>query len=90
MSSPHPSDTGPTLEELERKTRAAGGTDRDVDEVLAFSRFLALGARPALPGQEVARGEAIPQGWVPYVLGLGPAPPDELDDVRVTAWTMPA
>jgi hypothetical protein len=28
-------------------------------------------------------------GWVPYALGWGPAPPPGMEDVPVTAWTLP-
>lgn len=44
-------------------------TEHDREQVDAFRRFLALDLRPNGPRVEV------PEEWVPYVLGTGPAPP---------------
>lgn len=46
-------------------------TDHDRGEIDAFRRFLALDLRPNGPQIEV------PEAWIPYVTGKGPAPAAE-------------
>lgn len=60
-------------------------SDHDRREVVAFKRFLSLGIRP----NDAARVRREFPGWLPYVLGWGPPPPEGFDDVPVAAWPVP-
>lgn len=60
---------------------------RDAYEVRAFHRFLGLGLSP-FDGMSVIRRDFV--GWLPYVTGVGPSPPEGFDAVPVTAWTVPS
>jgi hypothetical protein len=78
----------PVRSDVTGRTRcgAAWITDRDWAEIAAFKRFLSLGVRPDDHGR-------IPRefpGWLPYVLGWGPAPPVDCDRLPVTAWSFPS
>lgn len=61
-------------------------TGRDLAEVRDFQRFLQISG-PA--DDEPGRLWRIP-GWIPYVLGIGPAPPEGFDLTPITAWSFPA
>lgn len=71
---------------LEELVAAGRLTAHDAGEVRALQRYLALELEPPFGGDEAA---AHP-GWVPYVYGIGGAPPEGLDDVPLTAWTWPS
>jgi hypothetical protein len=58
----------------------------DLAEVESFRRFLKVCGAPPFTREDAMR---IP-GWLPYVLGVGPAPPTGMDGLPVTAWTAPA
>ena len=60
-------------------------TEHDRREIAAFQRFLALGVSP----YEADRIWREFPGWVPYVLGFGPAPAPGQDDVPVCGWSLP-
>lgn len=70
---------------LERELDRAGATARDRYEARTFARYLRLGLGPDEPGELRRRAP----GWIPYVLGLGPPPPEGMDAEHPTAWTLP-
>jgi hypothetical protein len=58
-------------------------TDRDMDTIADFQRYL----RVAPPGTR--GGLWLIPGWVPYALGIGPAPPKGFDYTPITAMPFP-
>jgi len=55
----------------------------DPDPVAEFGRFL----RVLGPVEGASLWKNV--GWLPYALGFGPSPPEGMDDVPITAWTLP-
>lgn len=72
----------PTIEE-QLAAKQIGETDRRA--ILAFQRFLREVGNKPMPG--VLRDHP---GWLPYVLGTGPPPPEGLGGLPLTAWRWPA
>lgn len=69
---------------IERLMHEGVLTARDVMEIRTFARFLNMVGPPG----ECRIARDIP-GWIPYCLGFVP-PPEGMDRVPVTAWTLPA
>lgn len=78
----------PSTDELQRKGKLDRLSGNDIREIRTFERFLRAIDHPP----PVTRGDfscRLP-GWVPYMLGVGPAPPEGHDHLPVTAWRLPA
>jgi hypothetical protein len=71
---------------------AKGLTEHDAAEVQNFARFLSeVGPAPDPSPRTIQSGKPhrYPPGWFPYMLGFGPPPPEGLQHLPVTAWTLP-